>query len=142
MPFAVEYSGYMLVMICFFGVAYAAAVGGHINVDIVFKRLPLKVRAGLEVLNYCLAMFVVAMFFKYGWSVFITAINTGQRSLSLMETPIWIPQTFMVIGLPIFMIVIAINLVRTIIIFEQVLRGRRSEETLVPYLEGKSKSLI
>jgi len=142
MPFAVEYSGYMLVIICFFGVAYTSAIGGHLNVDIAFKYFPLKVKAGLEVLNYCLAMFVVALFFKYALNLFLSSIESGQRTLSIMETPVWIPQTFIIIGLPIFMIVIAISIVRAVIAFERVLRGKRDTEVIASYIEGQNKSLI
>jgi C4-dicarboxylate transporter DctQ subunit len=92
------FSVYLFIAASFLGAAYAMKKGEHIKVDILTRRLPEKVRAGVEMFTSLLAF----IFFAYlTWHSTMMAHRSFLREttdLSLLEIPIWIPQSFVPLG--------------------------------------------
>lgn len=102
--FVDEYAQYLLVGIFYLGVGYTLRKGKHVSVDMLVRRLGRRVRLLLAVVTAALGLLVVYLMCRYGWSTFIAAYDRNIRSLTPMETPLWIPYLFVAIGLTIFVL--------------------------------------
>lgn len=93
-----EISTYLLVLAGFFGMAYTMRKNGHITVDFLFSRFPRNVKRGLDVLTSLLSLFVMYVCMTESTNYMLMTEAMGVVSPSLLRVPMWIPQTFMVIG--------------------------------------------
>lgn len=93
-----EISTYLLVLAGFFGMAYTMRKNGHICVDFLFSRFPRALQRGLDVLTSILALFVMYVCMTESTNYMLMSRAVGVVSPSLLRVPMWIPQTFMVIG--------------------------------------------
>lgn len=93
-----EISTYLLVLAGFFGMAYTMRKNGHICVDFLFSRFPRALQRGLDVLTSILALFVMYVCMTESTNYMLMSRAMGVVSPSLLRVPMWIPQTFMVIG--------------------------------------------
>ena len=94
-----EMGGYLLVLIAYLGMAEAYRLGRHIRVDIVTARLPGRLRAWLDAL-FCfvgLAALIIVI-----WRVIIMVHRSQVANViipGVFMTPVYLPQTLVVIGL-------------------------------------------
>lgn len=96
---AIEVCGYLLVAATFLGAAYAEKKGAHINVDILVNNLKAKPRASLMGFAAWLGV-TFSAFAAWQSGLFAYAdYRNGTRFWGLLETPQWIPQVPIVIGL-------------------------------------------
>jgi len=107
-----EYSTYLFIMIVYFGFAYTTRREAHINVDVVVKRLPKRVRVGLEVLTSLAALALMSIYLWFAWGIFRTSVVMGYRAMSVTQTPEWIPQSILVVGLAFLIIEIVALIAR------------------------------
>ncbi len=100
--FAQEYTGYGLVFLTFVPLAYTLKQRGHIAIDAVVDRLPARARKRMAVLTTALSLVIVTVLLHYGALLAFGSLARGTKSNTVMLTPLWIPQMFVVIGLLIF----------------------------------------
>ena len=100
--FAEEYSGYLVVMVSFLALGYTLRKGGHITIDIVVNRLSERARTYLAITTTVITLAVTGVLLKYGLALTIDSLQHQTRSQTVMLTPLWIPQMFVVVGLFIF----------------------------------------
>lgn len=93
-----EISTYLLILAGFFGMAYTMRKNGHICVDFLYSRFPKGVRRGLDILTSLLSLFAIYVCMTESTNYMLMSLNMGVVSPSLLRVPLWIPQTFMVIG--------------------------------------------
>ncbi len=93
-----ELAGYLNAGIVFFGLAYTVREGGFIRIELLYERLKgnwLKVVRWFIVLTSLLFVliltFFVALHVQY-------AFERDTRAISVLNTPEYIPMSFMVIG--------------------------------------------
>ena len=96
--FVEEYSGYLLVGIGFLGAGYAFHKGVHIKVDSVVERLPRRARAGLETITTLIGICILAILTWSGAKLFLMDFRGRVVSSTIMQTPLWIPESFVLIG--------------------------------------------
>ena len=94
----VEISTYLLVLAGFFGMAYTMRKNGHITVDFLFSRFSRNVQRGLDIITSILSLFVIYVCMTESTNYMLMTEAMGVVSPSLLRVPMWIPQTFMVIG--------------------------------------------
>ncbi len=112
-PFAVadEVGADMLVVISFIGLAYAWKQRSHIHIDVVVSRLPGKVRNRLRVITNCMALaFIPVLVFAF-YKMVAHSAKIGLKSEDWMRLPLQWVQLFMLVGLAVVFIAIAIDLV-------------------------------
>jgi TRAP-type C4-dicarboxylate transport system permease small subunit len=93
-----EYSAYMMVFCVFLGGAYTLLKDAHVRVDVIAIRLPEGLRVFLRALTSCFALlFCTALTWQ---SARLAAYyrEIGHQSLSVLETPTWIPAIIIPIG--------------------------------------------
>ncbi|MFV0298779.1 MAG: TRAP transporter small permease [Hyphomicrobiaceae bacterium] len=101
-----EIAGYLNAAAVFLGLAYTLRTGGFIRVEIVYDNLP----RGLQVLVrwiFTLASTVFAgVIFYYACLQVRYAFVQDTRAVSVLDTPVWIPQLFMGIGLGLLLLLL------------------------------------
>ena len=113
--FVEEYTGYWVVFLGYFGLAYALKTGVHIKSDIVTRRLPRKVRNVLELITGFLALPLVGylVWRSIGW--FAYGFEKEARAVSILHTLLWPAYLFVPIGLSLFALMLLLKLVRNVI---------------------------
>jgi len=114
--FVEEWSGYLLVLMVYFSLAYTLRTGGHISVDVVVRFLPRRVRNVLDVIlsAMALAMSIFLMDRSFAWFRYGLARHLESNFPS--HTPLWIPYLFIFIGLVPFGLALLLHLVRRVLI--------------------------
>lgn len=97
--FVDEYVGYALVVMAFMGLAHTLTAGKHIRIDVVVTLLPEKARAWLDVFTATVAFATCILVGVQGWQRAMTSYTVGTVSVSPIETPLFIPQLFIPVGL-------------------------------------------
>ena len=98
LPFAVEYAGYLLVLVLFLGSGWTLAQGGHIRVTLLSEHVSRRIARPLDVVCTAIALFIAGL-----WTVSMVdfALGTWQRgtvSYFASETPLAIPQGLLAVG--------------------------------------------
>ena len=123
--FVEEWAGYLLVLMSFLGCAYALRQGAHVRVTVVSSRLPKKTRLWMTCFTSMLALVLLGFFVERSISWIIYQWETKAVSYFPTHTPMWIPSTFVTIGLVIFSIAMALYMVQS---FVNAIRGIKEEE--------------
>lgn len=97
-PGALEISESMLVGILFLSIAYIQSMKGHINMELLFERLPKKAQLYLDVLAVLTGMFVFAAFTWCGGSDAWTALVSGDYIEGVIRIPYWPSKILVPIG--------------------------------------------
>jgi len=109
-----EMSAYLLVAICFIGLAYALRTGTHIEVTVVRDRLSPKVRWVLMIVTSCIATIFCGWLTWVTLNVTIENLTQNTTSITIIHTPLWIPQSFISLGLAMITIELITETVRRI----------------------------
>lgn len=93
-----EYAGYLGVAITFFGIPFALKEEALLRVDAFIHKLQGRSRAALDLLFNVISLGVGIIF---TWQFGRMALRTWERgsfASTPAETPLWIPQSVMVLG--------------------------------------------
>ena len=96
--FADELSGYAFAFICFLAAADALREGSFIRLTFITRHLARKVQNVLMVLTYIVGLVVIGILAFQFWGYFKQTLEIGTISTSILRTPLFIPQVFVVIG--------------------------------------------
>jgi TRAP-type C4-dicarboxylate transport system permease small subunit len=140
----VEISGYLLAFGITWGLAYALSVRGHIRVDVVVMRSPLRLRACAHALALALLAVFGALLALRAWGVVQESWALGARETSALTIPLVIPQAPWAAGLTVFAILAAVLLLRTLLLLlhgryetvDRMLAARSLEEETEEALEA------
>ena len=114
LPFAVEYAGYLLVLVLFLGSGWTLSQGGHIRVNLVSEHIGSRAAKRLDLICTVVAFCVAGLL---SFSMIGFAVGTWQRgtvSYFVSETPLAIPQMLLAIGLCILTLALFGRLLRLI----------------------------
>jgi TRAP-type C4-dicarboxylate transport system permease small subunit len=119
-----EISGYVLAISTAWAFSYALINRSHIRIDVFYRYLPARWRAGIDIAAVAsLAGFAaVFVFFAQQYLFFVWA--QGSRSITSLAMPLWIPMLAWLIGW-IFFLLVSIYL--TIVAVFALLRGEIGE---------------
>jgi TRAP-type C4-dicarboxylate transport system permease small subunit len=108
-----EYSAYGLAAIIFLGAGYCLKEKGHIRITLVLVFLPNSLA---RVITF-LATGLTTIFMGYLWWYLFKMVSATYRyqstSGTLTNTPLWIPQTLMLVGAACFLLQLLATTVRT-----------------------------
>ena len=94
-----EIGGYFNAAAVFLGLAYTLRTGGFIRVEVVYDILPSRLRTAARWLFTLASTAFVGTIFYYACLHVQYAFIQDTRAVSVFETPEWIPQSIMVLGL-------------------------------------------
>jgi TRAP-type C4-dicarboxylate transport system permease small subunit len=108
-----EYCAYGLAAIIFLGAGYCLKEKGHIRITLVLGFLPSRLAAVIT----CAATALTTIFMGYLWWYLFKMVSAAYRydstSGTLTNTPLWIPQTVMLIGAAGFLVQLAGTTLKT-----------------------------
>lgn len=99
-----ELTGYLMAVGMSWGLAGTLFERGHVRIDVLVQKLPLKVRVWLHLASLA-ALLVATGFFVYGaFSLAKDSWDFGSTDLSAMHTPLAIPQGLWAAGLALLLL--------------------------------------
>ena len=109
-----EYSGYLFLALVYLGLAYTFRQGGHIRITIVSSRLPEGVRRRLDVFAGTMTLGILLFALIYAWKFMMESKEMEMVSEGVSETPLWLTQIPMVIGLGLFALSLFVFVLRRV----------------------------
>jgi TRAP-type C4-dicarboxylate transport system permease small subunit len=103
---SVEFSSYLLIVVTFLGLAYTQKSGQMIHVDVLFGALSPHKRAWADALRHTVMLVYAAITLCYVGEFTWRSYALDQVSSTLLRTPQYIPQLFMVVGLALLTVVL------------------------------------
>ncbi|WP_108661613.1 TRAP transporter small permease [Acuticoccus kandeliae] len=110
-PGAPDYAGYAMAAASFLAFAHALNRGAHIRVSLLLSSVPPKARRIVEIWCFGIATALMWYFVYYGvrfiyWSWKFNDISQGPDA-----TPLWMPQSIMLLGAFIFALALTDSLI-------------------------------
>jgi len=99
-----EIAGYFNAALVYLGLAYTLRSGGFIRVELVYDALPHALRQLARWVFTGIAAVFVAITLYFATVHVMYAFNQGTRAVSVLDTPEWLPQSVMIIGLAVLLL--------------------------------------
>lgn len=96
---SVEISGYLLIVVTFMGLAYTQQTGQMIHVDVLFGALRSRAQAWADALRHTVMLIYACITLRYVGEFTWRSYTLDQLAPTLLRTPQYLPQLFMVLGL-------------------------------------------
>jgi TRAP-type C4-dicarboxylate transport system permease small subunit len=96
---AAEYSGYLLVASVLLGFAHTIEQGGFIRINLVRMRMKRRTQLVMDVVAAVFSAAITGYIFYYSVLMVYDTRELGMQADTIAETPLWIPQTFVPVGL-------------------------------------------
>jgi TRAP-type transport system small permease protein len=107
-----EIAGYLLVALVFLGMPVALAQGALFRVELVLHRVGPKARAWLE-LTFNLLSIALALVLLWQLCLFVAdSWQRGVRAPTVLATPLYLPQSLMVVGMATLACVLLVHIAR------------------------------
>lgn len=112
-PSAEDFTGYLLVSVLFYGLAYSFRHNSHIRVVLLLDRLG-RHRRYAEVFGLTL-MLGLSAYLTIAFARFVLETHAfGDVSTGMVAVPLWIPQSSMVFGMALFCLAILEDWLRSL----------------------------
>lgn len=122
---SVEYSSYLLVALTFLGLAYTQRAGSMIYVGLAYDRARPRLRTVLDAVRSAVALCFGVLAIYYVGKFTLRSFELAQVSMTFARTPLWIPQSVMVLGL----VLVTLEWLRlTLVAIVRLLKGGREAE--------------
>ena len=102
-----EVSTYLVIAITFLGAAFVVGRDANVRVDMIVNALPKSLLPNILRGQSWLAAFVTLIILWKATGFWFGNYDSSTRSWSLLNTPLWIPQTSVVIGMAALSLVLA-----------------------------------
>lgn len=109
-----EFSAYMLVGLAFIGLAYTWREKGHVRIEALISRLPIKVSQRLRVATLLIALGYALMLTKVSYDYLAFSFKTHMRSETWLMTPMQVPHMTLAIGFGLLSMVLITEIVKAI----------------------------
>ncbi|MEX2670814.1 MAG: TRAP transporter small permease [Phycisphaeraceae bacterium] len=113
LAFAEELTGFLIIIVCFVGLSYAASEGRHIRMTAFYDMLPVKPRRALMIV--IAAVTSLLMFYLAYWSVgYISVVRELDSVSPTLRVPLYIVYLSAPLGLVLAGIQYALTVVRNL----------------------------
>ena len=99
-----EISGYTFGISTVWALSFTLIHRAHVRVDALYLHLPAPVRAILDLISVLALGGFVTVLAWFAWDVFLGSWERDARSISPMQTRLWIPQFLWFLGLLTFVV--------------------------------------
>jgi len=93
-----EFSGYLVVALVMLGAAETLRTGDHISVDLLTNKLSDSGRRHAAAIGNVMVLAVSAALLVSGVETINYSYHFGMLSEGYLEVPMWIPQSFLILG--------------------------------------------
>lgn len=94
-----EFVGYAVATLTFLGLGYSLERGSLIRVGLIIERIPSSKRWLFDLFATVTSLAMFAWIYSYWQTNVLRSFKRGTTSESIMETPLWIPQGLVLVGL-------------------------------------------
>jgi TRAP-type C4-dicarboxylate transport system permease small subunit len=108
-----EYCAYGLAAIIFLGAGYCLKEKGHIRITLVLTFLPDKVARVVTFIGTSITTVFMGYMWWYLYKMVMSTVRYQSTSGTLTHTPLWIPQTVMLVGAACFLVQLAGTTLKT-----------------------------
>lgn len=111
-PYVIEYAIFLQAAVLFAGSGWALRQGAHIRVSVLLAALPAGPRRVLDMAGTTFALGILGF---AAWALvqqWLRSLDLGSRSFYPMQTPLWIPQGVVTLGVCLLVLAFAARLVR------------------------------
>jgi TRAP-type C4-dicarboxylate transport system permease small subunit len=124
-----ELTGYALAFGIAWALAHALTTRAHIRIDVLINHLPDRLRYPMHLLSLAALGVFMGFIAKGAYGLVDESILFNATDISLLRTPLWIPQGLWTFGIAVFLLLIILLFVESFLL---VLAGRgREAEALV-----------
>ena len=109
-----EYSAYGLAALIFLGCGYTLKEKGHIRIDLILNLLPDRLALFFKFVAGSLSTILLGYITWQLGRMTFSAWHYGSTSGTLTATPLWVPQSLIVIGAAMFTLQMAVETVKLI----------------------------
>ncbi len=93
-----EFSGYLLVGIVAMGLAYTLKHEAHIRITLIWDNLPFNWKNRLDILVGSSSVLITCFIIYHALILVYKTQQRGVTADTMVQTPLWIPQTAIPIG--------------------------------------------
>jgi len=126
-----ELSGYALAFGISWGLAHALARRAHVRIDLLVMRLPAAVRPWLHLLAMAFLLAFATTLAWAAWMLLDESLLFGARDMSVLGTPLWLPQGLWGIGIAVLALLAFLLLLEGLLL-TLAGRGAEAEALLIP----------
>jgi TRAP-type C4-dicarboxylate transport system permease small subunit len=119
----VEITGYMLAFGIAWGLADALTTRGHIRVDVLVVRMPLRLRAWMHALALAFLVTLAFFFVWRAWAVVGDSWEFGAQDSSALTIPLVLPQGLWAIGITAFSVLTTLLFIEVVVLLALGRRG-------------------
>ena len=124
-----ELTGYALAFGIAWALAHALTTRAHIRIDVLINHLPDRLRYPMHLLSLAALAVFMGFIAKGAYDLVDESILFGATDISVLRTPLWIPQGLWALGIAVFLLLIILLFLESLLL---VLAGRgREAEALV-----------
>ncbi len=109
-----EISGYTFGVSTAWALSFTLIHRAHVRVDALYLHFPPKVRAVLDLASVLSLGIFISILAWYAWDVFFGSWERDARSISPMQTRLWIPQFLWFVGLLTFVVTFVLMMASTL----------------------------
>ena len=109
---ASEYSGYLLAAMIYLGLGFSFREGAHIRITFLQNRLSPRIYHWLEILCHLAAAVLCCLSSLFLFDTVLTSYERGLQAYTVAETPLFIPQAVVLLGLLLFSLPVIARLVQ------------------------------
>jgi TRAP-type C4-dicarboxylate transport system permease small subunit len=124
-----ELTGYALAFGISWALAHALTTRAHIRIDVLINHLPDRLRHPMHLLSLAALAVFMGFIAKGAYDLVDESILFGATDISLLRTPLWIPQGLWALGIGVFLLLIVLLLVESLLLMLAG-RGREAEALL------------
>jgi TRAP-type C4-dicarboxylate transport system permease small subunit len=107
-----EIAAYMLAAMSFCALGYALRTEAHLRIQLVFERLSPALRRRFEIAFVLIGIGSMTVFTWWLYRMVVQSFVLKVDSQSQIETPLWIPQSALVLGSAILILALVSRLLR------------------------------
>jgi TRAP-type C4-dicarboxylate transport system permease small subunit len=111
-----EITGYMLAFGLSWGLSHALNRRSHVRIDMLVNHMPLKLRVWLHLASLLLLGVFIGFVANGAWDLVDESLMFGASDISLLRTPLALPQGLWAAGLIVFELLIACMLVENLLL--------------------------
>jgi TRAP-type C4-dicarboxylate transport system permease small subunit len=119
-----ELTGYALAFGISWALAHTLSTRAHVRIDMLINYLPPKVRYPMHLLSLAALAVFVSFVAKGAVDLVDESVLFNATDISLLRTPLWIPQSLWAFGIVIFLVLILLMLLESTLL---VIAGRGAE---------------
>jgi TRAP-type C4-dicarboxylate transport system permease small subunit len=105
-PSYADFSGFMLAGATFLALAHTLRAGGHIRVNLVTNRMPIRIQVAMEGFVLIVAAILICYATWFVGGLVAESVHYGDVSNGIVPVALWIPQSVAAFGLGLLLIAI------------------------------------